>query len=616
MSPPWDPRSPRPLGAPWSPPDAEAGPVSDAARHTPEGPGWWMASDGQWYPPELHPSYRPPPPPPALVDPGPAVGPGAPAAFQPPPARVLVPPPPPGSLPIATPGPAPGGGLSLWDPGPGSVPSWGVGPADFVARAGASPRRGRRRQLRVGLVVLAAVVVVAGTLAVVLGSGSPSWPATWDPRVVPIVHFVEKERGLTFEHPVNVEFLSDAQFDKAVATPAPTSSQRTQQDATVAMLRALGLVHGTLNLASASNTLDQADVVGLYVDTKKTVFVRGSTLTPYVQVTLAHELTHALQDQHFDLSALEQRAPAGTDDALTALIEGDAVRTQNAYEQTLSPAEQQEYQQEESQFNASSSAGPASNLPQVLSDVQEFPYAFGPAFVDSLDSQGGTAAIDAAFEDPPVAEAQILDPVAYPTGWTPAHVGAPAVPAGDHVTLPPSPFGQFDMFEVLGAPLGYERAWTAVQGWQGDNSVVYTHRGRTCVAIATRTATRAQATTLGQATTAWATTVAGASVSMIGTTVDLRSCDPGPSAPAPAAAAQVPSAFDVLAAHAQIIDAIITTQTGDFAQGRCVADDMLGSVGPSGYATIVSGNDTAAQSAQVQELFEQAEGGCRGGGPA
>jgi len=24
----------------------------------PEGPGWWIASDGKWYPPELHPSVR------------------------------------------------------------------------------------------------------------------------------------------------------------------------------------------------------------------------------------------------------------------------------------------------------------------------------------------------------------------------------------------------------------------------------------------------------------------------------------------------------------------------------------------------------------------------------
>ncbi len=28
-----------------------------------QGPGWWQASDGRWYPPETHPNFRPPPPP-------------------------------------------------------------------------------------------------------------------------------------------------------------------------------------------------------------------------------------------------------------------------------------------------------------------------------------------------------------------------------------------------------------------------------------------------------------------------------------------------------------------------------------------------------------------------
>src|SRR5271165_1446329 len=30
-----------------------------------QGPGWWLASDGRWYPPHLHPDYRLPPPPPS-----------------------------------------------------------------------------------------------------------------------------------------------------------------------------------------------------------------------------------------------------------------------------------------------------------------------------------------------------------------------------------------------------------------------------------------------------------------------------------------------------------------------------------------------------------------------
>lgn len=33
--------------------------MSDVSR----GPGWWLASDGKWYPQHLHPNYLPPPPP-------------------------------------------------------------------------------------------------------------------------------------------------------------------------------------------------------------------------------------------------------------------------------------------------------------------------------------------------------------------------------------------------------------------------------------------------------------------------------------------------------------------------------------------------------------------------
>lgn len=36
-----------------------------------QGPGWWVASDGKWYPPESHPDFRPPPPPPPSAPPPP-----------------------------------------------------------------------------------------------------------------------------------------------------------------------------------------------------------------------------------------------------------------------------------------------------------------------------------------------------------------------------------------------------------------------------------------------------------------------------------------------------------------------------------------------------------------
>jgi hypothetical protein len=44
---------------------------------TSQGPGWWLASDGKWYPPELHPSRRPAPPEGAEAEPTVVAGGGA-----------------------------------------------------------------------------------------------------------------------------------------------------------------------------------------------------------------------------------------------------------------------------------------------------------------------------------------------------------------------------------------------------------------------------------------------------------------------------------------------------------------------------------------------------------
>src|SRR5207244_328374 len=71
--------------------------------------------------------------------------------------------------------------------------------------------------------------------------------------------------------------------------------------------------------------------------------------TPLVRRTLAHELTHALQDQHFsiyrpELDKRDDESPV----AFSALLEGDARRVEQAYENTLSAADRSELAREQS----------------------------------------------------------------------------------------------------------------------------------------------------------------------------------------------------------------------------------------------------------------------------
>ena len=138
------------------------------------------------------------------------------------------------------------------------------------------------------------LVALAATLTLIAGIVSAVTfdrnPLKWDPRVLPIVHFVEKTRGLTFKHAVPVDFLSDAEFEKHV-TSTPEEDKQNAKDIEdfVGRLRALDLLHGTVDLTKAENDLRGSSVVGLYVPSEKAVFVRGAKLSPYVRTTLAHD---------------------------------------------------------------------------------------------------------------------------------------------------------------------------------------------------------------------------------------------------------------------------------------------------------------------------------------
>lgn len=107
------------------------------------GPGWWVASDGRWYPPEQHPSATPPP---VAIPPAPArVPPAAPAPV-----------PPLGPAPVPPPGPHVAAHPGTWVP---THPAAGVPP-------GPPPKKSRKGCLIGGL--LFAVLVVGGGVAVVL----------------------------------------------------------------------------------------------------------------------------------------------------------------------------------------------------------------------------------------------------------------------------------------------------------------------------------------------------------------------------------------------------------------------------------------------------------------
>ena len=109
------------------------------------------------------------------------------------------------------------------------------------------------------------------------------------------------------------------------------------------MFRALGFIDGKVDLLRAFDTSQSSGTLAYYDENERDIVVRGTTLDVAHRVTLAHELTHVLQDQHFNLTKLHlqaSRSDTGDPSAFKALVEGDAVRIQQAYLKQLPKADQ------------------------------------------------------------------------------------------------------------------------------------------------------------------------------------------------------------------------------------------------------------------------------------
>jgi hypothetical protein len=449
---------------------------------------------------------------------------------------------------------------------------------------------------------IALVVVLAATGGYLRLNQGPAYPAKWDPRVLDVVHFVEQNRGLTFKHPVAVRFLDDKAFVTKVQDPAPTKEDRKDEQRLIEELRALGMLSGAPDLFKASNDLTAAGVLGVYIFQDKTLYVRGRELTAFVRVTLAHELTHALQDQYFDLGALRKHAPGGDDSAVTALIEGDAMRIESAYENTLSKADKRAYDADQSD---AAKRVRGTDVPAVLEHLQEFPYVFGPAFLDSLVAHDD---VDSAFRHPPAVDAQIIDPRTYPLDWHPTSVKAPALPARATSLDHASPFGLWSLADMLGTRLGYARAWSAAGGWSGDSWQPYSLAGKTCVAVDVAALDDQGAQHLDTALTLWAGRTPGATVTRAARLLSIRACDPGKHG---VKAPVEPSTFDVLAGRAGLIHSLMSEDGLGFMKSACVGDDVIRQLGAAAFAQLDAvETPTPAQQRHVEAAFEAAAGRC------
>jgi hypothetical protein len=307
-------------------------------------------------------------------------------------------------------------------------------------------------------------------------SDSSSSSSDLKSTVLDIQAFVEKERGLKFKQDVDVELVNDVQL--AQLLQKDFDKERPSILETQEVLRALALISPKLDLTTAEQTLLDSSVLGFYDPETKKLVVRGTDVTPFVRDTLAHELTHALDDQWFNLDRPQlDNADDETGFGFTALVEGDAVRVEEAYLQTMSSSDRAEVTKEQQDLLLAHPEIFA--LPQVLIDITQEPYSDGPQLVNAILDAGQQPRLDAAFQQPPTTSEQVIDPDKFLNGE-----GAVPVPfpTADGALSNKGVLGAFMLEELLLGSRHTNDVDNAVAGWGGDAYVTWADPGgKTCL---------------------------------------------------------------------------------------------------------------------------------------
>lgn len=307
----------------------------------------------------------------------------------------------------------------------------------------------------------------------------PASEAELEATVAELSQYVAGVRGAPFPGPVQVELLDVDAFNQRLLDDF--EEEREEIDLVGRLFVAMQLLDPDEDLFEIFHDFLGAGVLGFYDPETGELVVRGAAITPYTRSTIVHELTHAYDDQRFELDRPALR-DASDESGLgfSALVEGNATRVQRLWEAELSVEERDELVSEQI---ASVTGVDFGAVPFVLLHQIEFPYTSGSVLVEALAEAGGEARIDAAFAAPPTTSEQVIDPDRYLAGERPLPLPAPRA---DGEVIDQGTYGQLTLSITLGDVIDRETARQAADGWGGDAYVAWADGDRTCVRVAFR----------------------------------------------------------------------------------------------------------------------------------
>jgi hypothetical protein len=310
-------------------------------------------------------------------------------------------------------------------------------------------------------------------------------------QVDEILKFASDDTGLPIKKEVKRRLTSRDEVQSYLEKNMAEDKDAQRLRRSELVLKKFGLLPRDFNLQTFLVVLLKEQVAGYYDPKTKTVNLLDWVGIEQQRPVMAHELTHALQDQSFGLQKwmkagdfdIDMKKDITTADierdeiatARQAVVEGQAMVTLVDY--MLAPAGQsiKSSPQVVESLKAGMLAGTSDsvqfrNAPIFLKEALTFPYRYGLDFESALLNAGGKKqAYAGAFLNPPHSSRQIMEPKTYLSGEQLAPTPLPDLKKdfAGYDRFDVGAIGEFDVAVLIDQYAGSERSHQLYPDWRG-----------------------------------------------------------------------------------------------------------------------------------------------------
>src|SRR5215470_2025555 len=308
-----------------------------------------------------------------------------------------------------------------------------------------------------------------------------------------VLHQMSEITGLRLLSPLKKSLRSREQIRAFVVKQMNEEKNPEERYADARTAEALGLLPKGFDLDAFMVNVLTEQVEGLYDPKTQEFYIADWSPVSDQRMVMAHELTHALEDQHFHIEAWSRAARPNDDAELArdAVLEGSAMAAMVDYLMLGTGRSLKDLPE----FDPSMLIGDLEKTPTLnsappfLKDALIFPYISGLNFSAAVLKNSGWLALASVFEKPPVSTQQILHPALYKTGKTPAKLELPTLDkmlGKDWVRLDENILGEFGWKEVFKQFLDDDRAKNIAASWDGDRYAIYEQKETKKLILVTR----------------------------------------------------------------------------------------------------------------------------------